>query len=149
MNIQNRARRDQFIFPIVSGVRKQLSAAHYRSVAALMDREKLRKRGQLHLFSSSSPSLERMFTICFVSMKKFDTSNPTTKFCFVSWTTQGCWHVFRENNGKVFRLKKEEEEEVGGWVYYSHKGSSTSGRLLVLLGVCISPSIRFTKFWHS
>ncbi len=111
-----------------------------------MDGEKLRKWGQLLLFSSSSPSLERMFSICFVSMKKFGTSNPTAKFCFVSWTTQDCWQVFRDNNGKDFRLKKEEEEEAEGWVYYSHKGSSTSGRLLLLLGVCISSSIRFMKF---
>jgi hypothetical protein len=87
IDIQNRSRSDQFIFPIVSGGRKQIPAAHHRYVAAVMDGGKLRKRGQLLLFSSSSPSLERMFTICFVSMKKFDTSNPTTKVCFVSWTT--------------------------------------------------------------
>lgn len=63
---------------------------------------------------SSSPSLDRIFSICFVSMKKFDTSNRTTKFCFVSWTTQDSWQVFRENNGKVFRLKKERRRSWGG-----------------------------------
>jgi hypothetical protein len=40
---QNRRRREQFIFPIVSGGRKQIPAAHHRYVAAVMDGEKLRK----------------------------------------------------------------------------------------------------------
>ncbi len=110
---------------------------------------------------SSSPSLDRIFSICFVSMKKFDTSNRTTKFCFVSWTTQDSWQVFRENNGKVFRLKKERRRSWGGeyldswnfgilngscisnWIHEASSSSSSSASALSLKeNIALHPFLR-------